>query len=154
MQDLHQLLSSLKKISRFYHGLLLNQLDAKGFNDLRASFLEILMVITKDEGATLKEVGDKCRLKKQTMTSHINELVKRGYLLKRKGQHDARKQELYFTPLGERLKLVLLDSLGELEQNIKNEIGELEFLRLNEALLHFDSKLNPIDKNKKQNPQN
>jgi DNA-binding MarR family transcriptional regulator len=130
---------------------LLYELDLKGFHDLRASFLEILIIISKEEGPTLKYIGEKCHLKKQTMTSHINELVKRGYVKKVKGEKDGREQRVYFTQLGERLKLTLLEAIQDIESSYKREIGELEFMRVNEVLSNFYKKINLIDKNKIQN---
>ena len=67
----------LKKIYRIYSNDLLNDLTDRGFIDLRPSFLEILMYLCEHQNPSIKEVGLYCGLKKQTMTSHLNELEKR-----------------------------------------------------------------------------
>ncbi len=128
-------IGSLLKISyRHYSQLLLSQLQDKGFNDLRPSFLEILIAISEKEGSSLKEIGNTCYLKKQTMTSHINELVKRGYVKKVKGEKDRREQRIYFTELGENFRLSLKEAISNVEAIYLDRIGEIELLKIQSHL--------------------
>jgi len=105
----------LKKIYRSYSQELLSSLQAKGFIDLRASFLEILSFICENESPSIKEVGLACGLKKQTMTSHLNELEKRGYIVREVGLKDRRELKIKLTPYGEKFKIALIAVMVDIE---------------------------------------
>ncbi len=135
-------IGSLLKISyRYYSQALLAQLQIKGFNDLRPSFLEILICLSEREGASLKEVGEICHLKKQTMTSHINELVKRGYVKKIKGEKDRREQRIFFTELGENFRMSLKEAISLVEKTYLDKIGEIELLKIQNHLADHIKKI-------------
>jgi DNA-binding MarR family transcriptional regulator len=133
--------SLVKKVHRHYSNFLIEILEQKGFSDLRPSFLEILIVIAEHDGPSLKEIGESCGLKKQTMTSHVNELVIRGYLRKEVGKKDKREQKVYFTELGERFKLNFLEAIDNLENKYQHQIGEVELLRVRSILHNFYQKI-------------
>jgi len=137
MNTISEIGSLLKLIYKKYSLRLLEKLQGRGFNDLRPSFLELLIVITHEDGPTLKQVGNACGLKKQTMTSHVNELVKRGYINKVQDQKDRRSQRIYLTELGERFRMHLLESLEELEVSYREKIGEITLLQLLNMLKDF-----------------
>ena len=105
MNRLSNIGNLLKKIYRIYSQSLLSMLKDRGFSDLRASFLEILSFLCESEGASIKEIGESCGLKKQTMTSHLNELENRGYIKRTTGLVDKRKQKIFLTEYGEKFKL-------------------------------------------------
>jgi DNA-binding MarR family transcriptional regulator len=100
--------SLLKKIYRIYSNDLLGELQVRGFLDLRPSFLEILMFISSNNGSSIKQIGTACGLKKQTMTSHLNELEKRGYIVRKASEKDRRELKVFLTNYGEKFKLALL----------------------------------------------
>jgi len=133
--------SLLKKIYRIYSAELLNRLQKRGFTDLRPSFLEILTFVTEDEGASIKEIGLACGLKKQTMTSHLNELESRGYIARKAGHKDRREQKVYLTKYGEKFKFSLLEAASELEQEYSNCVGEVELDRVHFLLENFHREL-------------
>jgi len=140
-------IGSLLKISyRIYSHSLLKQLQEKGFNDLRPSFLEILIVISDKQGASLKEIGQDCFLKKQTMTSHVNELVKRGYVRKVKGEKDRREQRIFFTELGDKFQMSLKEEINNVQQFYLNNIGEIELLKIQNSLNELIEKTKPKQK--------
>ncbi len=140
-------IGSLLKISyRIYSHALLKQLQEKGFNDLRPSFLEILIVISDKQGASLKEIGEECFLKKQTMTSHINELVKRGYVKKVKGEKDRREQRVFFTELGDKFQMSLKEEINNVQEFYLNNIGEIELLKIQNSLTELIEKTKPKQK--------
>jgi DNA-binding MarR family transcriptional regulator len=122
--------SLLKKIYRSYSELMLSGLQSRGFTDLRPSFLEVLVVICELENPNIKEIGRGCGLKKQTMTSHLNELEKRGYILRSHNPLDKREQLVRLTTFGERFKLSLIEVTQEVEKNFNDRIGALEMTRL------------------------
>lgn len=133
----------LKKLYRQYSGELLSLLQQRGYTDLRASFLEVLLFICEHEGPSIKQIGQGCGLKKQTMTSHLNELEKRGYIVRKINENDKREQRVFLTDNGERFKLNLFECINEIEKNYSDVIGEVELDRVGHLLRSFHSKLNP-----------
>ncbi len=141
MNKISNIGSLLKRIYRFYSSELLNSMQKKGFTDLRPSFLEVLLYICENNGPTIKSIGEGCGLKKQTMTSHLNELEARGYIKRETDQIDKRAQKIYLTEYGEKFKLNLFQSINELEKTYSNIMGEVELLRVEHLLENFHLKL-------------
>ncbi|HLE10401.1 MAG: hypothetical protein A2504_15810 [Bdellovibrionales bacterium RIFOXYD12_FULL_39_22] len=133
--------SYLKKIYRGYSSELLLKLQAKGFLDLRPSFLEVLLYICENDATSIKMIGRSCGLKKQTMTSHLNELESRGYILRKIGQKDKREQNIVLTEYGEKFKVALMESIEELENSYVDIIGSVELDRIELMLKNFHEKL-------------
>jgi DNA-binding MarR family transcriptional regulator len=122
--------SLLKKIYRLYSIELLKELQLLGFNDLRPSFLEILMFLSDNDGPSIKLIGKACGLKKQTMTSHLNELERRGYIKRALSSQDKREQLVYLTDYGEKFKFNLLQVTNNLEKDYTSRVGEVELDRV------------------------
>jgi DNA-binding MarR family transcriptional regulator len=133
--------SLLKKIYRLYSAQLLASLQDKGFIDLRPSFLEILMYVCDTHAPSIKEIGAACGLKKQTMTSHLNELEKRGYILRKVGEQDKREQRVVLTDYGEKFKISLLEVTSDLESDYLSSIGDIELDRIMHTLDNFHYKV-------------
>lgn len=131
----------LKRIYRLYSTELLDLLEHRGFTDLRPSFLEVLLYICEIDGPSIKEIGRACGLKKQTMTSHLNELEKRGYIERRAGLRDKREQHIYLTGYGEKFKLNLFECTDEVEKNYSEIVGDVELDRVQHLLKNFHSKI-------------
>jgi DNA-binding MarR family transcriptional regulator len=130
MKRISNIASLLKKIYRVYSFELLKELQSRGFNDLRVSFLEILMFLAEHEGPSIKVIGRACGLKKQTMTSHLNELEKRGYITRSNSDVDKREQLVHLTDYGEKFKLNLLQVTSDIERQYTNQLGEVELDRV------------------------
>jgi len=126
--------SLLKKNYRLYSFELLVELQNKGFSDLRPSFLELLTFICDTQGPSIKEVGNACGLKKQTMTSHLNELEKRNYIFRKVNPLDKREQNIFLTEYGKSFKLSLTEAISKLEENYVKELGDFEINRIEEVL--------------------
>lgn len=141
MKKVSSIGSLVKKIHRSYSAELLVQLQDKGFTDLRASFLEVLLFICEHDGPSIKDIGHGCGLKKQTMTSHLNELEKRGYIIRKINAHDKREQNIYLTDYGLKFKLNLFEAIAEIEQKYTDLIGDIELNRVELILKNFHSKL-------------
>jgi DNA-binding MarR family transcriptional regulator len=139
--------SLLKKSYRIYSNELLQELQSKGFIDLRPSFLEILMYLAEVNGPSIKEVGFACGLKKQTMTSHLNELEKRGYIKRKTGDRDRRELKIYLTEYGEKFKVALLEVSQNLEEDYLKVIGSVEMDRVVHTLENFHKKINRDESN-------
>lgn len=140
MKKIAKIGSLLKKSYRNYSNNLLLGLQSKGYIDLRPSFLEILTYICENEGDSIRNIGIACGLKKQTMTSHLNELEKRGYINRVKSSHDKRELLVNLTPAGQNFKLTLLEVIDQIEQDYLDIIGELEMDRVSKILENFYDK--------------
>lgn len=146
MKNVSAIGSLLKRIYRIYSNHILTYLQEKGFTDLRPSFLEILIFTCENEGPTIKEVGSACGLKKQTMTSHLNELQKRGYIIRKSSEIDKREQRVYLTEYGEKFKFSLYDVLEQIENNYSRRIGEVEIERILSTLENMHDKLSNVER--------
>ena len=131
----------LKKIYRLYSNELLKRVEQRGFTDLRPSFVEVLIYICENDGPSIKEIGVACGLKKQTMTSHLNELQKRGYINRVESERDRRSQHIHLTEYGQRFKLNLFESISELEKVYTDRMGEVELDRIEFSLRNFLDKI-------------
>lgn len=146
MNKLSELGALLKKIYRKYSQDLILSLQSKGFIDLRPSFLEILTFVSENDRPSIKEIGRACGLKKQTMTSHLNELEKRGYIKRETGLRDKREQIVIFTDYGDKFKTALLDAVSDLEIHYLKSISSVELERIVLSLSNIHLKLNESDK--------
>lgn len=120
---------------------MLSVLESRGFTDLRPSFLEVLLYICENEGPSIKDIGSGCGLKKQTMTSHLNELEKRGYIFRQVNASDKREQRIFLTEYGEKFKLNLFECLSNIEQSYSFLVGEVEMDRIEHVLENFHQRL-------------
>lgn len=134
----------LKKTYRLYSLNLIKDLEGLGFNDLRPSFLEILIFISEHEGESINKIGKACGLKKQTMTSHLNELDKRGYVQRINSSKDKREQLVHLTDYGKSFKLNLLQVTNDLEKKYLESFGEIELSRVEKMLTDYYEDLSTI----------
>jgi DNA-binding MarR family transcriptional regulator len=141
MSNLGRIGLLIKKIYRVYSNDLIKLLEERGYLDMRASFLEILMFLVENDGPSIKEIGLACGLKKQTMTSHLNELEKRGYIERRTGERDKREQKVFLTEYGQKFKLNFIEVIGDLEKSYLASISEVELERLLHSLGQFFDKI-------------
>lgn len=147
MKKISQIGSSLKKIYRYYNNTLLISLQERGFIDLRASFLEILIFLSEEESPSIKAVGEACGLKKQTMTSHLNELEKRGYIQRSAGLKDKREIHISLTESGQKFRVVFNEVIADLEAKYQDVVGEIEMDRLLHSLESYSEKIRQIPVN-------
>ncbi len=133
--------SLLKQIYRLYSVELIHQLQARGFTDLRASFLEILMYLSEHDAPSIKMIGKACGLKKQTMTSHLNELERRGYVVRHHSEVDKREQLVKLTDYGEKFKVNLLQVINDVEAHYSRKLGEVELDRVELMLENLHKEL-------------
>lgn len=142
MQKISEVGNLLKKTYRIYSNDLIQLLQDKGYLDLRASFLEILVFISENEASSIKQIGDACGLKKQTMTSHLNELERRGYIVRKSSDKDRRELKVFLTEYGQKFKLTLLEVSQGLEEKYLSRVGEVELDRVLMALNTFFDHIN------------
>jgi len=133
--------NTLKKIYRIYSLDILDKLEQYGHDGITFSYLEVLSFICEHEGASLKLIGRSLGLKKQTMTNHISELERRGYLYRRACPRDGRSQIIFLTELGLSLKTHLFQSISEIENSYEKIIGGLELERIRNNLSKLNERL-------------
>jgi len=134
MKRIDRIGTLLKKIYRAYSADVLSRLAERGFSDLRSSFLEVLLFICEHEGAAIKQIGDACALKKQTMTSHLNELERRGYVVRKVSERDQRSQCVFLTEHGAKFRLSFFEVIELVDDIYKEKVGEVELVRIEDAL--------------------
>lgn len=125
---------------------MLESLQNKGFTDLRPSFLEVLLAICDFDRPSIKDVGMACGLKKQTMTSHLNELEKRGYIIRQTNPLDKREQLIHLTDYGQRFKLSLLECADDVEKAYSEKVGAVEIDRIKMVLENFHQKTESLSR--------
>lgn len=150
MQRLSLIGSLLKKTYRKYSNQILDELQSQGFLDLRPSFLEILMYLSEHSASSIKVIGEACGLKKQTMTSHLNELEKRGYIQRKTSERDRREQLVVLTDYGEKFRFALQRVVEKQEASYLEKLGEVEMERLLHVLENFQNKINSEEKESAQ----
>ena len=133
--------SLLKKIYRVYSNTLIQTLEDQGFLDLRVSFLEILIYISQNPNSSIKLIGEACGLKKQTMTSHLNELERRGYISRSPSPQDKRELQVNLTHYGIKFKVSLFNVMNQLETEYDSKLGEVEMERISFSLENFYQKI-------------
>lgn len=133
--------SLVKQIYRLYSVELIHELQGRGFTDLRASFLEILMFLSEHDSPSIKLIGKACGLKKQTMTSHLNELERRGYVKRHNSDADKREQLVKLTDYGEKFKINLLQVINDIELHYSRKLGEVELDRVELMLENLHKEL-------------
>ena len=138
MNKLSNIGSLLKRLYRIYSGEVLTILQSRGFTDLRASFLEVLLYICEHNGPSIKSIGDGCGL---TMTSHLNELEKRGYIERRINPRDKREQNILLTEYGEKFKFALFEAVEKIETQYEQIFGNVEIDRVELLLTNFHEKI-------------
>lgn len=143
MNLVSQIGSLTKKIYRIYSSQLLIHLEQKGFSDLRPSFLEILIYMCENETNSIKAIGTATALKKQTMTSHLNELEKRGYITRETNPEDKREQRVLLTAYGEKFKMAILEIMDLVEKDYLSQVGSVEMEKTIKILENFHKKTKP-----------
>lgn len=133
--------NTLKKIYRIYSLDILDKLEHFGHEGITFSYLEVLSFLCENEGVSLKTTGKSLGLKKQTITNHISELEKRGYLFRTPCPNDKRSQLIFLTELGLSLKKHLFQSISEIENSYEKIIGIIELERIRENLCKLNERL-------------
>lgn len=141
MNRLSNIGNLLKKIHRQYVSELMVHLEQRGFTDLRPSFLDILMYVCDVENPSIKQIGLHCGLKKQTMTSHLNELEKRGYIVRKASPSDRRELKVSLTEYGQKFRVSLLQVLEDVDLHYEQILGAVELDRTLLSLGSFYQKI-------------
>ncbi len=143
MSEFSQICHLLKSNQKILESGRIHELHQLGFLDLRPSFFEILNFLDLNEGSSIKEIGAHCRLRKQTMTSHISELTTRGYIEKKTGVHDKRVGAIFLTEYGKRFLVALKQCDQALNDKLQSLLGSVEIERLLFSLGRLETVIGP-----------
>lgn len=143
MKEYYHLGELLERI--FHHSSSLEQkyIAQSSFKDISANDMHILEAIGKDEARNMSTVARKVRVTVGTLTIAMNNLVKKGYVERRRGEKDRRVVLVMLTDKGRAAVTYHESFVHQMGTLFKNELDleqckELNSIleRLEEHLLH------------------
>jgi DNA-binding MarR family transcriptional regulator len=85
-----------------------------------------LLAFPEQDGLTMNALSDQMRLSNSTMTRMIDQLVQKGFVLRRPDDEDRRVVRVELTDQGREIRSTLEQSLRDLFSLVLNEIDEAE----------------------------
>lgn len=123
----------LYSLYRVYATLVLQDLHAKGFTDIRPVHTDMLRAVDL-EGSRLTDVAVRCNIAKQAAGQLTKELVAMGYVTVTTSARDTRLRIVFFTDRG----VSLLEHLGKIFEHVDGKlasmIGDREFVQFRDSL--------------------
>jgi MarR family transcriptional regulator for hemolysin len=107
----------LAKASQRWNELLYKQLSRRGYAAVRPSYGSILIPLYEEDGLQMSELARRARLSKQTMTTMIRLMEKRGLVRRRHDPADRRATLVYLTPAARRLEASAEHAVAQLERS-------------------------------------
>ena len=122
-------LYKLSNIRQAAFSFLESEMKKIGINDIPPSYGDILYLIYNEESGHLKDIVNKSRKDKSTVSNIINQLEQRGYVEKKSDPDDGRRTIVQLTPqcksnieavsdISSKLKQKLFKGMSEEEQSI------------------------------------
>lgn len=127
-------LSLISKVREMGNNLILQRLKDAGYADLSPSHGDILVILYQNENLTMKNISDKIRRTKATVTVLIDKLEKQGLVKREKSQEDSRVTNIVLTKKGEELKPIFIDISDELNRFLHKNLSKDEAKELNRIL--------------------
>ncbi|WP_117232468.1 MarR family winged helix-turn-helix transcriptional regulator [Vibrio maerlii] len=93
--------------------------------DLTYSQYLVMMVLWRENGINVKELGAKLYLDSGTLTPLLKRLEGKGIVIRKRSETDERVRELYLTDLGQELKQKALDVPKAMRCKVNLELDEL-----------------------------
>lgn len=122
--------------AHFYHYLfrfsdhlslmLLNDLQAKGYNELKVSHGHILSLIDS-HGVAIDHLVKANNISKQSVSAIAKDLIKLGYVNRKQSETDARQFLLLLTEKGEQLIADAVKTIEEFEKQYQKLLGKAQF---------------------------
>jgi DNA-binding MarR family transcriptional regulator len=116
---------------------LLQALQAKGFDDIDAPQLNVLLWPGPD-GLRPSELASRTRMTKQALNYLLGNLERNGYLERRPDPEDRRARRITITDRGRALIPVIRGVVAETEREWAAALGEKRFAQLRELLLELN----------------
>ncbi len=127
-------LSLISRIKEAGNRLIIDGLANNGIKGLVPSHGDILMLLYKHEKLTMKEIAQKIRRTKPTVTILIDKLEKLGYLCREKSQEDNRITYIALTKAGKDFERVFTQISDELNKIMYKNFSDEESKILDELL--------------------
>lgn len=102
--------------------------------DLPTGTLTLLSLIKANPGSSQRELADWAGITGPGLVGIIDELEKREMVVRVRSTEDRRRNSLELTELGERTVHMLLDTVAQIEQPIREELSEAELATLIELI--------------------
>ena len=117
---------------RFMETAVLAELKAHG-HDLPLSQARVFQRIGPD-GSRMAELAEAAQVSKQTLTSIVDQLERRGYVTRTPDRGDARTRVVTITPRGEELIDISRPVIDRIEQDWESHLGHTRITRLRQLL--------------------
>lgn len=127
-------LSLISKVREIGNNLILQRLKEAGCPHLSPSHGDILVILYKNEILTMKNISNKIRRTKATVTILVDKLEKQGLVKREKSQEDSRVTNIVLTKKGEELKPIFIAISNELNEFLHKNLSKDEALELNRIL--------------------
>jgi DNA-binding MarR family transcriptional regulator len=120
----------LAKAGQCWNELLYAKFCAAGFPDVRPAYGSILMPLFAEDGLQIGELGRRARLSKQTMTTLIDIMERRGLIGRRRDQIDARAFRIHLTKRSRRFMKTAGRVLQEMDRTVELLLRKQRISRL------------------------
>ena len=127
-------LSLISKVREIGNNLILLKLKEFGYADLSPSHGDILIVLYENKNSTMKNISDKIRRTKATVTVLVDKLEKQGLVKREKSHKDSRVTNIVLTKKGEELKPIFIAISNELNEFLHKNLTKNEADELNRIL--------------------
>lgn len=127
-------LSLISRIRETGNNFIISKLKEIGYGDLSPSHGDILAVLYKHNKITMKEIADKIRRTKATVSVLVDKLEKNGLVQRVKSQEDARNIFITLTQNGKALENSFNKISDEMNSKLYRGFSEKEASELEELL--------------------
>jgi DNA-binding MarR family transcriptional regulator len=117
---------------------LLAGLSAKGFTDFAPSYFAV-MRFPGPHGRRPTELADETGMTRQAMNYLLGQLEGLGYLVREADPADAHAKRIRLTPRGETLWTTIRTIMGEIEQDLRRQLGQRRFDQLRDLLVDLNA---------------
>ena len=135
MSDIISLVSEIRELGKSF---IIERLHENGFSDLDVSHGNILTLLYFNEKLQMKEISQRIKRGKSTVTVLINKLLKNGYIKKEQDLHDKRIFYISLTEKSEKLRPVFFEISDQLNSKFESILSEQEgsdFIRISKKII-------------------
>ncbi|MDH4120648.1 MAG: MarR family transcriptional regulator [Deltaproteobacteria bacterium] len=118
---------------RAFEDELIHELKQSGYEDVRASDLNILRFVSP-RGSLPSEIAKLAGITKQAVGKMAGSLEKRGYLTLTQGDYDKRTRVVRFSPVGEQLVGEMVEIIIRIEKRFAAALGKSPYKKLKSQL--------------------
>lgn len=108
--------------------------------DMNFEMLQIMNCLWKEEGVSQQILAEKTAKDKACLTNLINNLEKKGWVVRKAGTSDRRNKLVYLTEEGKELSIKVMPLLMDVYEEVGDQLG----IKQIEAIMNRLRKLNDI----------